>query len=313
MLRGWTARRDCATLLASFPSVRRMIRTPAARGIALMLASMAAFAAADTLVKLSTAALSAPQVMVLLLGGGLIGFAAMALAEGRALFDARALGPVFLVRYASEVAGMVGMVMALALVPLSTVGAITQAAPIIATIGAVLFLGESVGWRRWSAIGAGFAGVVLIVRPGGAGFDLSVLWAVLALVALAVRDLTTPLVPRDMASSTLAVCTMSVAVPFAVAWVLATGEPVIAPDTDWRIAVPMIVLGSVGYVLLIASLRTADVSIVMPFRYARVLFLLALGIAVFGERPDGWVLAGAALVVASGLYMLWRRRVVDAD
>jgi len=276
------------------------------RGIALMIASMAMFAIADSLVKVSTRTLSPAQVLFFLLGGALVLFASMAVLKGESLFDRRAFAPVLLIRYVAEIAGMIGMVTALALVPIATVGAITQATPLLAALGAVIFLNEHIGWRRWACIVCGFMGVLLIVKPSAAGFDSSVLWAVLALIALSVRDLTTRMTPPDIPSSSLATFTMAAAAPFALCWVLLRGETLIPNDTNWIVIVPMTVIGAIGYMLLIASTRATDVSVVMPFRFSRVVFLLVLGVLVFDERPDGFMLAGALIVVVSGVYMMHR-------
>ena len=269
---------------------------------------MGAFALADTLVKLSSAFMSPAQVLFFLMGGGLIMFALMAKVRGESLGDPRAFAPILLLRYFSEVAGMVGMVLALTYVPLSTVGAITQATPILVAIGAVVFLGEQVSWRRWSSIAAGFVGVLLIIQPGADGFDYAVLWAVLAMVALSVRDLTTRLIPTGMPSTSLATYTMIAALPFSIAWVLYNGESLIPTQTNWLIVVPMIVLGSIGYMLLIASIRMAEVSVVTPFRYSRIIYLLILGVVVFDERPGTLMLCGALLIIISGTYMIWREQ-----
>lgn len=277
-------------------------------GIGLMILSMCAFAVADTLVKVSTATLSPAQISFLLLGGGMILFAAMAKIQGEKLTDRRALQPIFLVRYLAEITGMIGMITALAHVPLSTVGAITQATPIFVTVGAVLFLRESVSWRRWTAILIGFSGVLLIVQPGTEGFNFSVLWAVLAMVALSIRDLTTRMVPNDMPSTCLATYTMIAAVPFTIIWVLLNGEPLLSSQTNWLVTLPMIALGSIGYILLIASLRMAPVSIVMPFRYSRIIFLLILGVFIFDEKPSVIMLVGAMMIILSGIYMMWREQ-----
>lgn len=273
-----------------------------------MILSMGIFAIADTLVKLSASFLSPPQVMFFLFGGALVMFTSIALLQGENLIDRRAFAPVLWLRYAAEVIGMIGMVTALALVPISTVGAITQATPILASLGAVLFLNETIGWRRWCSILLGFAGVLLIVRPGAVTFDHSVLWAVLALAGLSVRDLTTPMVPRDMPAASLATFTMTASVPFPVAWILLSGESLFPPEVNWSIVLPMAVLGGLGYLVLIKSLRTADVSVVMPFRYTRIVFLIAFGVWVFDERPDSWTLAGASLIIGSGTYLIWRER-----
>ncbi len=288
-----------------------MTTTNASRGILLMVLSMAAFALADTLVKLSASVLSPAQVLFYLMGGGLVMFAVMAKLSGHSLFDIRALGPVLLVRYCSEIIGMASMVLALTHVSLSTVGAITQATPILVAVGAVFFLNEKVSWRRWTCIAVGFTGVLLIVQPGAVRFDPSVLWVVSALFALSVRDLTTRMVPQDMPSTCLTTYTMIAAVPFAIIWVLYNGESLIPAETNWWVIGPMIVLGSAGYLLLIASLRMAEVSVVMPFRYTRIVFLLILGIVVFDEAPSLSMLLGAALVVASGIYMMWRQGQLD--
>lgn len=275
-----------------------------------MVLAMGAFALADTLVKLSTSFLSPAQVLFFLIGGGLILFATMAKAQGEKLIDPRAVAPIFLLRYAAEIVGMVGMILALTYVPLSTVGAITQATPILVAVGAVVFLGEKISWRRWSAIIVGFAGVLLIVQPGAVGFDLTVLWAVLAMVALSIRDLTTRWAPSDMASTRVATYTMAAAIPFTIGWVLSNGESLFPPQVNWLIVIPMIGLGSLGYMLLIVALRMAEVSVVMPFRYSRIIFLLVLDVLVFHERPDTLMLVGAALIIGSGIYMMWRERQV---
>ena len=278
------------------------------RGIFLMVGSMAAFSIADSLVKVSTTVLSPSQVMFFLISGALIIFATMAILKKDRLIDRRAFSPILWLRYVAEIAGMVGMVMALAKVPISSVGAITQASPMLAAVGAVVFLKEHVGWRRWSSIIVGFIGVLLIVQPGAIEFDFAVLWAVLALVALSVRDLTTRLVPSDMASASLATYTMAAAAPVTVGWVFLNGERLLPEDINWLIIIPMIALGALGYMLLIASIRMAEVSVVMPYRYSRIIFLLLFGVLVFGERPNTLMLTGAVLIIFSGTYMLWREQ-----
>lgn len=280
------------------------------RGIVLMLSSMCAFALADTLVKIATSTISPAQVLFYLLGGGLLIFALMARLNNDRLVDSRAFSPILLLRYFTEVVGMIGMVMALANVPISIVGAVTQASPILATVGAAIFLNEKVGWRRWCSIIVGFSGVLLIVQPGAIGFDMAVLWAILAMVALSIRDLSTRLIPDDIASASLATYTMLAATPFTIAWVFYNGESLIPAQINWFVIVPLILLGSMGYMLLIAAIRAAEVSVVMPFRYSRIIFLLVLGILVFDEQPSALMLLGAFLIISSGTYIMWRERQV---
>ncbi|MEM6616793.1 MAG: DMT family transporter [Pseudomonadota bacterium] len=284
-----------------------------AKGIALMVLAMGAFAIADTLIKVSANAISPSQVMLILTAGSLAFFIVLAKIQGETLRDARAFTPVLLVRYAAEVIGFGAMVMALATVPLSTVGAILQASPLIVTLGAVLFLGERVSWRRWTAIIVGFLGVLMIVQPGADGFETTVLWALLATTGLSIRDLVTRLTPPGLASSSLAAYTMAAAMPFALAWVTLTGQPFVPPDANWLFVVGMVGFGSIGYLILTLAIRMAEVSVVAPFRYSRLPFMLILGFLVFGERPSAEMLFGAALIIGSGIYIMWRERQVKAE
>ena len=103
---------------------------------------------------------------------------------------------------------------------------------------------------------------------------------------------------------------MIAAFPFTTAWVFLSEERFITPEIDWAVVVSMIIMGSFGYLLLITSLRVGDLSAIMPFRYSRIVFLLILGILVFGERPTLTMLLGSALILISGVYIMWRERLV---
>jgi len=278
-----------------------------------MIASMAAFAVADALVKHSSGSMALPQIILLLMSGALVIFVGLALVQGDQLLDRRAFAPIMWLRYVAEIVGMIGMVNALATVDLSIVGAVSQATPVFVTLCAVIFLGETISWRRWASIICGFIGVLIIVRPGGDGFEVTVLWTIVAMIGLGVRDLTTALTPKGMASSALAAYTMVAAIPFAALWAKWVGVPLVADEIDYIVVVPMVLTGAIGYLLIIASMRIAPISVVMPFRYSRVLFLLCLGVVFFGERPDAWTLFGAAMVVASGLYIWWRGQQLKSD
>jgi drug/metabolite transporter (DMT)-like permease len=281
-----------------------------AKGIVMMLFSMASFALGDTFVKTSGSFLSPAQIMFFLISGGLILFALIALAKGENLKEPRAFAPVLLLRYCTEMIGLLGMIMALTSVPLSIVGAVTQASPILVAVGAVIFLRETVSWRRWSSIAIGFCGVVLVIQPWGESLDYAVLWAVVALVGFSVRDLVTRLTPPDIASASLATFTMVAALPFTATWVLFTGEKFFPAEINWIIVGCMVILGSVGYLLLITSLRLGELSAIMPFRYSRIVFLLIFGVLFFGESPSLSMLVGSALVIVSGIYLMWREHVV---
>ena len=282
------------------------------KGIFLMIISMASFAVGDTFVKISGAFLSPAQIMFFLIAGGLIIFAMIAKFKGENLLDSRAFSPVLLIRYFAEMIGLVAMIMGLTKIPLSVVGTVTQASPILVAAGAVFFFKEIVSWRRWSSIVIGFIGVVLVIQPGSQNLDYAVIWAVVALVAFSIRDLVTRLTPPDIPSASIATFTMIAAIPFTAGWVFFGGEKFFPPEIDWAVVSSMIILGSFGYLLLITSLRLGELSAIMPFRYSRIVFLLILGALVFGERPTASMLLGAALILISGVYIMWREKVVKS-
>ena len=277
-----------------------------------MIISMASFAAGDTFVKISGAFLSPAQIMFFLIAGGLIIFAMVAKIKGENLLDSRAFSPVLLIRYLAEMIGLVAMIIGLTKIPLSVVGTVTQASPILVAAGAVFFFKEIVSWRRWSSIIIGFVGVVLVIQPGSQNLDYAVIWAVVALVAFSIRDLVTRLTPPDIPSASIATFTMIAAFPFTAGWVFLGGEKFFPPEIDWVVVASMIILGSFGYLLLITSLRLGELSAIMPFRYSRIVFLLILGVLVFGERPTASMLVGTALILTSGVYIMWREKVVKS-
>lgn len=280
------------------------------RGILFMLLSMAAFALGDIFIKISGSFLSPAQIMFVLIISGLIIFAVIAMIKGENLKDARAFTPVLLVRYFAEMIGLMAMIMSLTKVPLPIVGAVTQASPILVAIGAVIFLREFISWRRWTSISIGFIGVLLVIQPGKESFDYPVIWPLVALVAFSVRDLVTRLTPPDISSASLATFTMASALPFAAAWVLFNGEMFLPLGINWKIVFCMAIFGSVGYLFLVSSLRAGELSAIMPFRYSRIVFLLILSVLVFGEIPSLSMLIGSALIIMSGVYIIWRGRVV---
>ena len=276
-------------------------------GIILMILSMAMFAIADTLIKVAADSLSSAHTAFFLIGGGVLCFWLIAIVRRIPLRDRRAFSPIMWARYLAEITATLSIVTSLALVPLSTLGAILQATPLIVAGGAVLFLKEQVTWRRWAAIGVGFIGMLMILRPGSQTFEPATLWAVLAMLALSARDLTTRLVPDGMPTIALATYTLGATLPFTIAWCL-VAEGRLYPETieRWDLVIGMIAFATIGYLMITLSVRLAEVSVVSPFRYSRLIFLLLLGIWVFSERPDAMMLAGAGLIIASGIYTMWR-------
>lgn len=278
------------------------------RAIGLMVAAMASFALSDLFIKYAAVTLSGAEIMLFM---GLLGFAIFTVLTRRA--GLAVLSPVFfhrmvVIRNVAEMFGTVCIISALVLAPLSLVTAITQSMPLVVTAGAALFLGETVGPRRWGAVVVGLFGVLLILRPGLVEPSLGALLAVGATLGLGARDVVTRLVPKDIANLQLATYAFAVLIPSGGIMVVLTGgfgTPA-ASDLGWLVAATLSV--AVAYYAITAAMRIGDVSLVTPFRYSRLIFALFLAMVFLGERPDALTLAGGAIVIASGLYVLLRAR-----
>lgn len=276
------------------------------KGIMLMVVSMAGFAFEDAVIKYSADYLPSGQIILLLgLFGSLI-FAAMVKANGHRLVSRAFLARAVILRNLCEMASAIFFISALVLIPLSTASAILQATPLAVTLGAAAFLGAQVGWRRWSAILVGLAGVLLIIRPGAEGFMPASLLAVAGVIALAGRDLATRAAPAGIPSLVLAFYGFVAA--------MMAGLLLLALQREWAPLPPWLlglllgtaVVAVASYYAVVAAMRIGDIAVVTPFRYARILFALILGAVVFGESLDGWTFAGTAVVIGSGLYTILR-------
>ncbi len=282
------------------------------RGALFMAAAMAAFTINDAVMKLLTA--EVPLFQAIAMRGVLttLGLGLLVASRGeRFRVPQASRGPVAL-RSVFEFAAAATYIAALARMPLPNVSAIFQALPLAMTLAAAVVLGERVGWRRMLAVGAGGLGVLLIIRPGTAGFDV---WSLLALASVAtvvVRDLATRRVGREVPTVTVAFWA-AVAVTLGAAGAAAV-QGVVAPNG--RALVYCLFCGGMmmaGYLTVVTATRTGEVGFVAPFRYTALVWALALGWLVFGDWPDALTLLGAAVVVGSGLFTIWREARLRAE
>lgn len=279
------------------------------RGIVLMSVSMAGFAIEDMFIKLAAASLPTGQILLFLGLSGTVFFIALGRARGApGLWSPAAQHPAVALRNLGELIGTAGFVTAIALAPLTTATAVFQALPLAVTLGAALFLGEHVGWRRWGAIAIGFAGMLVVIRPGLDGFEPTALWAVLGVAGLALRDVATRRIPPVIHTLQLAGWGL-IAVAVLGAGMLAFSGGAVWPDgRSATFLAGAMVAGFLSYWALTEASRLGEVGAITPFRYLRLLFALIVGAAVFGERPDALTYAGAALIIGSGLYTIARER-----
>lgn len=278
------------------------------RGIILMVAAMAGFAVEDMLLKSVYGHLPVGQILAMFGLGGAVVFAILTLRGGGALFPRAALVPAIAWKAGNEVTGRVFYTLAIALTPLSSASAILQATPLVVTLGAALIFGERVVWQRWLAIFIGFVGVLIILRPGLDGFTPAAILAVLGTLGFAGRDLATRAAPKTLGNMVLGFYGFLILVPTGLAMLAVTGGAVFPTTTEVVRLGTAIAFGVTAYAFLTAAMRIGEVAVVTPFRYSRLVFALLLGILVFDESPDLAMLAGAGIVVASGIYTILMAR-----
>jgi len=277
-------------------------------GILLMLGAMAAFAVEDTFIKKLSAGMGTGQILIILGGGGYAIFALIALRKGHALFSRDLLARPVILRNFGEIVGTSGYVLAVVLTPLSSASAILQATPLAVALGAALFLGQAVGWRRWLAISVGFIGVLIVIRPGLEGFEPASLFAVQGVIGLSIRDLATRAIPGRVSTMVLSAYGFGVVAPVGLV-MLALEGPLVAPDMlQSSYIAGALVIGPVGYYMIVAAMRIGEVAVVTPFRYVRLVFAMILGVVAFDETLDFWTLIGAGIIIATGLFTIYRER-----
>ncbi len=279
---------------------------PNGRGIASMLGAMAAFAIGDSIMKLQSGHMPLGESLFVrgVMASTLIYVFARWL---RVKLDIAVLkNRILLVRTLGDSAASFLYIAALGRVPLADAGAIMQINPLVVTAGAALFLGERVGWRRWTATAVGFLGVLLIIQPGAAGFSWASLLVIGAVMMSAGRDLVTR---RLDALPTVVVIA-------AAAFVTTALSLTLLPFETWQRPAPLDLLRLaaaavcvlIGQLLVVISIRSGDVSAVVPFRYSAILWTLLLSVLIWGYVPNKLTLTGIFIVSAAGLYAFFREQ-----
>lgn len=275
------------------------------RGILAMLAAMGSLIINDAFLKLAAAGVPTGEAIFLrgvfatLLCVGVIaatvGLGALRLAGGRWV-QARA---------GADVLGTILYLSALMHMPIADATAILQFTPLAITAGAALFLGARVGWRRWLATLAGLVGVLVIVQPGGAGFNAYALLALSAIGFVAVRDLVTRRVGAQVPA--MVVAASSAAAVAAGALLLALVETWVWPTPP---ALLLLLLAGIGLVggnyWIVVAMRSGEIAVVAPFRYSASLWAIAVGLVVWGELPELQTWIGIAIVTGAGVYTILR-------
>lgn len=216
------------------------------------------------------------------------------------------LVPTVLYRSIMEVCATLAFLTTLQALPFATIAAILQALPLAVAVGAAVFLGEPVGWRRWIAIAVGFVGVLIIIRPGLGDFQAMSLLVLLSVLFAAARDLLTRRLPSTLPSLLVSGATTCAITSAGVVITSATGT--------WQSVTPQ-QLGTMtmaacflffGYQFIVLAMRTGEVAYVVPFRYTSLVWAIGLAFLVFNEVPDTLTIVGSAIVIAMGMFTLYR-------
>jgi len=271
-----------------------------------MMLSMLGFTVNDMFIKLLDGSLPTGQVMAV--RGLILTIFISLLAWQRGVIKrvGELFTPMVALRSTGEVGATLMFLTALTILPFSTISAILQSLPLAVAVGAALFLKEPIGWRRWVAIAVGFIGEMIIVRPGIDGFQPASVLVLLSVLFAAARDLSTRCLPEELPSLLVSLAT-SVAI-------CVVGAAITTAQHNWH-AMSLTQLGLLfaaagflffGYHFIVLAMRTGEIAYVVPYRYTSLIWALIGGYFIFAEVPDNYTIIGAAIVVAMGLFTLYR-------
>lgn len=280
--------------------------SPNARGIVAMLGAMAAFAFGDAFMKLSTGYLPAGQsIFVRGMIATTIIWCVVARSGARVEWR-RLLHPQLPLRTIGDTGASFFYIGALAFLPLADAAAILQTSPLVVTAAAAAFLGERVGWRRWSATAIGFIGALMIIQPGTSSFTWASVAVMMSVFCTVLRDIVTRKmvgVPTIFIIASAATSTMLGSLVFAA---FETWHSPALGDIARLSAAALCML--TGQALVVISIRAGEVSAVVPFRYSAILWTLLLSAAIWHYLPNALTLAGIVVVASAGLYTFFREQ-----
>lgn len=280
------------------------------RGAGLMVLAMAAFSCNDAMMKY--VAQSLPLYQAITMRGVMIMILLALVAQRRGGLDlriARSNWKILGWRTVGEVGSTLLFLNALTHMAIGDASAVMQSLPLMVMMGAALFFGEKLGWRRITAALVGLVGVLLILRPGTGAFDVWALVILAAVTFIALRDLVTRRFHHGVKSSTVAFYAAFSVTLAAAAMSIGQGWKMPAPAEALLLSMAACCL-AVGYVSSVATMRVGEMTFVAPFRYTSLISAIILGVIVFGVWPDVLTWVGSALIVGAGVYSLWRESVV---
>lgn len=275
------------------------------RGILLMLLAMGSFAINDGFIKGVSGQLNIGQVLLIRGGFTIVLIWTLARYLGQLAPLKTAFRPLLVWRSLFEIGATLTFINALFNLPFANVSAILQALPLVVTLGAAVFFGDVFGWRRLMAILVGLAGVLLIIRPGTDQFSIYSLSCVGTVICAAARDLISTRLDRTIPSLFVSLQTAVVVTGAgAMLCLFGTWEPVSARHVG-LLAMASIFL-AMAYFGIVSTMRVGVIAIIAPFRYSILLFSIVIGMVAFSEFPDRVTWLGSGIIVATGIYTIYR-------
>lgn len=279
-----------------------------AAGVGLFTVAILLLSCMDALIKWLSAGYPTVQIGFFRVAFALIPIAFLIIGTGGGLTSLRTQRPFqHIARGTIGCGAGLSFFTAFAHMPLADAYAIAFAAPLIITALSVPFLGETVGWRRWSAVLVGFLGVLIILRPVGAASSMLGFGAVMAVTGTVLYSVAIVLTRQMVNTETNAAIvtyqtlTAMVLIGAFLPWVF-----IMPTGSDWLLLVGVGILGGSATVAMTQSFRMAQISILAPFEYTAMVWGVLFGVTLWGDLPDRWIWVGTAIVVASGLYILHR-------
>lgn len=279
------------------------------RASVFMLLAMGTFTIGDTITKFLLEQMNSGQYMFI---RGIFATIAIGLLAWRnGALSSLSMDRMTLLRVIGEVVATITYIYSLGHLSQAFCSAVFQATPLVVTLGAVLFLNEKVGWRRWMCISVGLIGVIIIIRPGAdSSTSFAAVGVLLSSVCFAaMRDIATRRVPAHVPTLYLSTLTAGA--------IALTGGALTVPMGGWQpvglepILFMALAAGLllIGYHFIIMAMREGEISFVSPFRYSSLLWAIMLSTVVFNQAPDSYTIAGSVLVVGSGIYMVYRENI----
>jgi drug/metabolite transporter (DMT)-like permease len=282
------------------------------RAIAAMLIATLAFTTGDAFMKIMSTRLPTGETMAIRGMFGSLLVLGLVVAAGELSTLRRHLTRLACVRMCGDVGAAVFFQNALTRLPFAEVSALVQVNPLVATAGAALILRETVRWRRWLATIVGLVGALLIIKPGGASFQWASLLALGAVLCAVSRDLVTRRMPAGTPTATTTAFSM---------WAVTIASLGFLPFERWiwpeashvAILAATAVCMVIGQLCIFVAVRSGEISVLAPYRYASLVWALAFSVLMFKEFPDLGTLLGMGVIVAAGLYTFNRERIVRRE